>query len=168
MEIATRVPDLPESRLAGALREAKHAESPVITARNNLGPTNDFDAIESSAGDRSGDSLSDRFARLSVRIETRGERRIAGCLKHVLSGPPGIVTSPVSPDGKYVIGVRDGQALLVSLDGAGQSRVLPDLSPPGDRIVQWSADSHRLYVYRRGEPPARVWLYEVETGRRQP
>ena len=77
------------------------------------------------------------------------------------------LTNPVSPDGKYMIGIRRGQALLVPLDGAGQSRVLPDLSPPGDRIAQWSQDSRHLYVYRLGEQPARVWLYEVETGRRQ-
>jgi Tol biopolymer transport system component len=77
------------------------------------------------------------------------------------------LTSPVSPDGKYVIGARRGEALLVPLDGAAQSRVVPALSPPADRIVQWSLDSRQLYVYRRGERPARVWLYEVATGRRQ-
>ena len=78
-----------------------------------------------------------------------------------------LFSNPVSPDGKYVIGGRRGEVLLVPMDGAGQSRVLPDLSPPSDRIIQWSPDSHHLYVYRYGERPARVWLYEVETGRRQ-
>ena len=61
------------------------------------------------------------------------------------------LTNPVSPDGKYMIGIRRGQALLVPLDGAGQSRVLPDLSPPGDRIAQWShgfAPSLRLSTGR--------------------
>ena len=76
-------------------------------------------------------------------------------------------SNPVSPDGKYVIGGRRGEVLLIPLDGAGQSRVLPDLSPPSDRTVQWSLDSRHLYVYRLGERPARVWLYEVATGRRQ-
>jgi Tol biopolymer transport system component len=78
-----------------------------------------------------------------------------------------LFSNPVSPDGKYVIGVRLGEAHLVPLDGTGQSRVLPDLAPPGDRIVQWSQDSRHLYVFRRGEWPVRVWLYEVETGRRR-
>ena len=79
-----------------------------------------------------------------------------------------VLTSPVSPDGRYVVGARRGAAFLVPLFGSGQARALPGLSPPADRIVQWSQDSRHLYVYGRGgERPLKVWLYDVETGRRQ-
>ena len=46
-------------------------------------------------------------------------------------------TNPVSPDAKCVIGIRAGEVLLISLDGTGQARVLPGVSP-GERVVQWS------------------------------
>ncbi len=75
-------------------------------------------------------------------------------------------TNPVSPDGKYVVGIHAGEALLIPLDG-GQARPVPNLSPPEDRIVQWTADSRALYVWRRGERPAKVWLHDVETGRKR-
>jgi Tol biopolymer transport system component len=76
-------------------------------------------------------------------------------------------TNPVSPDGKHLIGVRRGEVHLISLDGAGEDRILPGLSVPDDRLPQWSQDSHHLYVYRRGERPAKVWLYDVATGERR-
>jgi hypothetical protein len=76
-------------------------------------------------------------------------------------------TSPVSPDGKYVIGMRDGETLLVPLDGAAQPRALPGLSA-GEHAVQWSPDSHSVYVWRPGEAPAKVSLIDIGTGMRRP
>jgi Tol biopolymer transport system component len=110
-----------------------------------------------SAQGKGGDS------RLYVQAVPEGKPRAIGPERLMIME----LTSPVSPDGKYVIGIRRGQALLVPLDGTGESQVLPDLSPPRDRIFQWSQDSRHLYVFQRGERPTRVWLYEVETGRRQ-
>ncbi len=76
-------------------------------------------------------------------------------------------SNPVSPDGKYLIGARDGKALLVSLDGTGPDRVLPGLSPPRDQIRQWSKDSRHIYTCRGGERPRKVWLYDIATGERR-
>jgi dipeptidyl aminopeptidase/acylaminoacyl peptidase len=76
-------------------------------------------------------------------------------------------SNPVSPDGKSVIAVRRGEVHLVPLDGAAPERVLPGLSPPEDRVEQWSSDSRHLYTRRRGERPQRVWLYDIATGQRQ-
>jgi Tol biopolymer transport system component len=76
-------------------------------------------------------------------------------------------TNPVSPDGKFVVAVRRGEIHLVSLDGAGVDRVLPGLSTPDDRVLQWSRDSRHLYTFRRGERPQNVWLYDVVTGARR-
>ena len=76
-------------------------------------------------------------------------------------------SSTVSPDGRFVVGVRRGEAHLVPIDGSGSSRVLPGLSPPGDRIVQWSADSRQLYVCQSAQQAVRVSLYDVESGQRR-
>ena len=40
-------------------------------------------------------------------------------------------------------------------------------SSAGDRPVGWTADGSALWVFRRGEVPARIDRLEVATGRRQ-
>ena len=47
----------------------------------------------------------------------------------------------------------------------GASRTLPG-TEPGDRPVGWTADGRSLWVFRRGEVPARVFNVDVQTGRR--
>ena len=76
-------------------------------------------------------------------------------------------TSPVSPDGKYVVAVRGGRFYLQATDGAGEARAVPGLSDPADRVVQWSADSRSLYVHGRREGRSKIWLVDVETGQRR-
>jgi Tol biopolymer transport system component len=77
--------------------------------------------------------------------------------------------SPVSPDGKYAVATRNhtGEVFLIPLDGS-QPRVLPGLSPATHRIAQWSPDARHLYVYRAGERPLNVQLYDLETGQSRP
>ena len=75
-------------------------------------------------------------------------------------------SNPVSPDGRFVVGTRLGEAHLVPLDGSGSSRLLPGLSPPADRIVQWTADSRSLYV-QSGQRGSKVWLYDIASGQRR-
>ncbi len=86
-------------------------------------------------------------------------------------GPDGFTfleeSNPVSPDGKYMVGHQDGKAVLVSLDGAGPDRVLPGLSPPRERILQWSKDARYLYAARGLERPRKVWLYDIVTRQRR-
>ena len=36
-----------------------------------------------------------------------------------------------------------------------------------DLPVQWTPDGRELYVFRRGENPAKVWLVDVQTGQRR-
>ncbi len=74
-------------------------------------------------------------------------------------------TNPVSPDGRYVVGIHGNEALLIPLDG-GTPRPVPNLSPAADRVIQWTADSRGLYVWRRAERPAKIWLHDVDTGQR--
>jgi predicted Ser/Thr protein kinase len=76
-------------------------------------------------------------------------------------------SSPVSPDGKSVIGVHAGQVLQVPIDGSGEARAVAGLGPPDDRVVQWSSDSRALYVYSVGQRPVSAWLVDVETGQKR-
>jgi Tol biopolymer transport system component len=71
----------------------------------------------------------------------------------------------VSPDGRLVVGMQRNQAVLVPVQG-GSPRPVPGLKP-GDLVCQWSTDGRSLYVYRRGEVPARIFLLDVATGERR-
>ena len=76
-------------------------------------------------------------------------------------------TGTMSPDGKSVIAFGpDRKAYLYPLQG-GEPVVVPGL---GDLEVPmgWTADSRSLYVYKRGEYPARVARLDVATGKREP
>jgi Tol biopolymer transport system component len=83
---------------------------------------------------------------------------------------PWMSPSPVSPNGKYAIGTRNqaGEVFLVPLDGKGAAKLLAGLSVQADRVVQWTADSRSLYVYRPAEHPLTLELFDVETGHRRP
>jgi eukaryotic-like serine/threonine-protein kinase len=76
-------------------------------------------------------------------------------------------TDPVSPDGKYLLARHHDEALLIALDGSAPDRALPGLDPRDNRIQQWSQDSRHLYMFRRGERPLKVWLYDIGTFQRQ-
>ena len=73
-------------------------------------------------------------------------------------------TSPVSPDGRFVVGFRGAECFLYPLEGSGPARAVTGILE-NDQVIQWSADSRSLYVYRRPEP--QVWLVDVETGKRR-
>jgi eukaryotic-like serine/threonine-protein kinase len=74
-------------------------------------------------------------------------------------------SSPVSPDGQFVIGRRPSAKWpelpsIVPVAG-GEPREIPDWS--GGVPAQWTADGRALYVYRA--PERQVWLVDVETGK---
>jgi hypothetical protein len=70
----------------------------------------------------------------------------------------------VSPDGKWVVGVRDGVATLYPL-GGGDAMPIPGLLP-GDLPTQWSEDGKALYL-RRGDSPGKIWLLDRSSGQRR-
>jgi Tol biopolymer transport system component len=76
------------------------------------------------------------------------------------------LTSPVSPDGRYVAGVRGDRVLLYPIDGAGEPRAVAGVSS-GDQVIQWSADSRSLYLYSQSDRSAKVWLLDLETGQKR-
>jgi serine/threonine protein kinase/Tol biopolymer transport system component len=87
-------------------------------------------------------------------------------------GPPNVrlqpFTSPVSPDGRRVVALREGKLVALSLDGAGEPRELPGLRAGMNRAVQWSSDGRSVYYVQRTPHTLKVDLYDVETGARQP
>ncbi len=102
-------------------------------------------------------------SRLYVQALPDGKPRAIGPEKTSIQNS----SNPVSPDGKYVVGLHAGQALLVPIDGSGEARAVAGVSPPDDRVIQWSSDSRALYVCRVGERPAKVWLLDLETGQKR-
>jgi Tol biopolymer transport system component len=77
------------------------------------------------------------------------------------------LSSPVSPDGRFVIGVRGDTVLRLSLDGGGEPRAIPGVDPK-DRVIQWTNDMRALYVLHLSEQPMRVSLLDLETGQGRP
>jgi Tol biopolymer transport system component len=85
-------------------------------------------------------------------------------------GPEGISSAlpgfAVSPDGKLVAAIGPGQkALLIPVDG-GEARTIDGIAE-GEFPVRFSADGRSIYVWKRGDVPARISRVDVATGRRE-
>jgi WD40 repeat protein len=82
--------------------------------------------------------------------------------------PEGIAIGffPVSPDGRVVVAQgTDGLFYGYPLEG-GDPEYIPGLVAE-DRPIRFSPDGKSLYVYRRGELPARVFRLDLGTGEKQ-
>jgi len=75
-------------------------------------------------------------------------------------------TSPLSPDGRSVIGYLKGLPSVYPIDGGGEGRAVPGVER-ADRVVQWSADSRSVYVFSPRERPLKVFLLDLETGQKR-
>jgi WD40 repeat protein len=72
----------------------------------------------------------------------------------------------VSPDGKSVVAVGpDRKSYLYPL-GGGEPTPIPGLGEL-EIAVGWTGDSRSLYIYKRGEYPARVSRLEIVSGKRE-
>ena len=108
--------------------------------------------------------------RLLVNGQEPG-RRLRSYVVDLPGGRPRPITAEdtwgvvISPDGTQVAAVSvDGPVSLCRTDG-GTARVLAG-TEAGDRPASWTADGGSLWVFRRGEIPARVFSVDVATGRR--
>ena len=72
---------------------------------------------------------------------------------------------PISPDGRWVAVSNIWVNYIVPV-GGGPSRVVPGTAR-GEVVLGWTEDSRGLYVFRRGEVPARIDRVDVDTGHRQ-
>ena len=72
----------------------------------------------------------------------------------------------VSPDGRFAVAVGpDQRCYLYSLSG-GEPTPVPGITTD-ETPIGWTADSRSLYVYKRGLYPARVFLLDVSSGKRE-
>jgi Tol biopolymer transport system component len=75
-------------------------------------------------------------------------------------------TGTVSPDGKSFVALSPDRKIILYPIGGGEPRAIPGIS--GSEIpVRWRADGRSLYVYSRGDVPARVYEVDVASGQRQ-
>ncbi|HEY7112018.1 MAG TPA: protein kinase [Thermoanaerobaculia bacterium] len=82
----------------------------------------------------------------------------------IVSALPGFA---VSPDGKWVAAIGgDHKAMLFPADGAGAPRPLPALDEK-EFPIRFSPDGRSLYLWKRGDVPARVTKIDIETGKRE-
>ncbi|HTR03554.1 MAG TPA: protein kinase [Thermoanaerobaculia bacterium] len=84
--------------------------------------------------------------------------------------PEGVVAAlpgfAVSPDGKSVAAIGpEHKAMIFALDG-GPSRDLPGVAD-GEFPLRFSPDGRFVYLWKRGDVPARVTRLEVATGKRE-
>jgi hypothetical protein len=72
----------------------------------------------------------------------------------------------VSPDGKLVAAIGpDHKGVLFPVEG-GQPRVIPGIED-GEAPLRFSPDGKFLYLWKRGDVPAKIIRLDVETGRRE-
>jgi Tol biopolymer transport system component len=72
----------------------------------------------------------------------------------------------VSPDGSLVLCGTSKPEMALCPTGGGEPKPIPGLQR-GDIAIQWSADGKALYVYRRQESPAKVFLLDLATGQKR-
>jgi Tol biopolymer transport system component len=76
-------------------------------------------------------------------------------------------TNPLTPDGKFVLGIQGGaKASLYPLEG-GEARPVAGLDA-GDEPIQWSEDGRFLYVHRYLGIPNKVWVLDPASGKKRP
>jgi dipeptidyl aminopeptidase/acylaminoacyl peptidase len=94
-------------------------------------------------------------------------------LQDIAGGKPRAITpegvsflfQTVSPDGRFVAATGPDRRIALYPTEPGEPRPIPGLTPE-DVPMRWTADGRSLYVWRSSEPPGRIDLVDVATGRR--
>jgi serine/threonine protein kinase/Tol biopolymer transport system component len=76
-----------------------------------------------------------------------------------------ILFKMVSPDGRWVAATGPDRRIALYPTEAGEPRPVPGLNPE-DVPMSWTEDGRALYVWRPSEPPGRIDLFEIATGKR--
>jgi eukaryotic-like serine/threonine-protein kinase len=73
----------------------------------------------------------------------------------------------ISPDGKFVAAIApDHKLMLYPLENDLQPRSVSG-ALESDKPIRWHSDSHSIYVYQRGEFPAKIYRLDIESGHRE-
>ena len=78
-----------------------------------------------------------------------------------------VIGRPVSPDGKWIVGIGGDEVPALYPLGPGETRAIPTLGYL-DRPIGWSQDARELFVVRYEESPPRVERVNVVTGEVRP
>ena len=74
-----------------------------------------------------------------------------------------------SEDGNHVLyEIENGQLKIAPISGGDSASVPGPALDRNDELVLWSADGRFLYVWRKGDVPARIDRLDLATGRREP
>ncbi len=99
-------------------------------------------------------------------------RDLRSYIQDINEGPPRPLTPEntwgisISPDGEWTAAIGPNQAVSLWPVAGGASRTVNG-TQPGDRPVAWSADARSLWLFRRGEVPARIFRVNVQSGQRE-
>jgi Tol biopolymer transport system component len=82
--------------------------------------------------------------------------------------PEGMRGALLSPDGKFLLAQRPGEAFTISpLEGGGSPQQARGLEPT-DQPLQWAADGHSVFLGSSKDIfPARVYRVDLATGGRE-
>ncbi|HEY3202308.1 MAG TPA: protein kinase [Thermoanaerobaculia bacterium] len=88
--------------------------------------------------------------------------------KPVAITPEGIAVGsfPVSPDGRRVVAQAGDQQHYLFPFEAGEAEPIAGLGPE-DRPIQFAADGHSLYCFRRGELPSHIFGLDLASAEKQ-
>jgi eukaryotic-like serine/threonine-protein kinase len=77
----------------------------------------------------------------------------------------GMFRHAISPDGKFAVATGPDQLICLYPLAGGEPRPLLG-SRSGDIADRWTTDGRAVYIHRRDEVPAKVYLLDVATGRK--
>jgi DNA-binding SARP family transcriptional activator/Tol biopolymer transport system component len=104
-----------------------------------------------------------RGARLYVQRINGGEPR---CITPGAEGVQISSAHALSPDGRFIAATNSEQQLLLYPVAGGKPRPAPGATA-GDVMARWGDDGRTMYVYQRGELPARIYRLDLANGSRE-
>jgi serine/threonine protein kinase/Tol biopolymer transport system component len=81
-------------------------------------------------------------------------------------GPEGFLGTVVSPDGKYVVGLKDNAFWLIPFAGNQTPQPLPFIRAD-EQVSEWTSDGTSIYVSDASSTPVKVYVVDIKTGQRR-
>jgi hypothetical protein len=73
---------------------------------------------------------------------------------------------PLSPDGNWAAAIGPDQRGYLYPVAGGEPRSIPGFTA-ADAPIAWTTDGRKLYMYRYGEFPAKVYMLDVENNQKK-
>jgi WD40 repeat protein len=95
-------------------------------------------------------------------LSEQGPRPITAEIPNLSQGPSGVIGLALSPDGRSLALVSDGNLRLFSIEGTALRSVAGDFS--GHMLIGWTSDGRALYSYKVTDLPGRIYRLDLATG----